>query len=81
MCNVLAIGDVHIKVNNLPEAEEMISRLTQLAIDRHPDLIVCLGDVLDRHATIHVQCLMLAEIMVAELSQVAPFFLIVGNHD
>jgi len=81
MCNVLAIGDVHIKVNNLPEAEEMISRLTRLAKDRNPDLIVCLGDVLDRHATIHVQCLMLAERMVAELSQIAPFFLIVGNHD
>lgn len=79
--NILAIGDVHIKVNNLPEAEELILRLTKLAEERKPDLIICLGDVLDRHSTIHVQCLMLAEKMTEALSKIAPFFLIVGNHD
>lgn len=81
MINVLTIGDVHIKVNNLPESEEMIRRLAQLAEERKPDFIVCMGDVLDRHSTIHVQCLMLAEKMVDVLSKIAPFFLVVGNHD
>jgi len=78
---VLTIGDVHIKVNNIVESEEMIKRLVKLAEERKPDFIVCLGDVLDRHSTIHVQCLMMAEKMTQELSKIAPFFLIVGNHD
>ena len=81
MIKVLTIGDVHIKVNNIVESEEMIERTVNLAKERKPDFIVCLGDVLDRHSTIHVQCLMMAEKMTQELSEIAPFFLIVGNHD
>jgi DNA repair exonuclease SbcCD nuclease subunit len=78
---VLTIGDVHIKVNNIPECKDMITRLVQLAQEKKPDFIVCLGDVLDRHSTIHVQCLMIAEEFTFQMSQIAPFFLIVGNHD
>lgn len=78
---VLCIGDVHIKVNNILESEEMIKRLVILAKERNPDFIVCLGDVLDRHSMIHVQCLMMAEKMTQLLSEIAPFFLIIGNHD
>jgi len=78
---VLTIGDVHIKVNNIPESLDMIERLVKLAKEKKPDFIVCLGDVLDRHSMIHVQCLMTAEKMTQKLSEIAPFFLIVGNHD
>lgn len=78
---VLTIGDVHIKVNNIPECTEMISRLVDLAKKESPDFIVCLGDVLDRHSNIHVQCLILAEKLTQAMSEIAPFFLLVGNHD
>ena len=78
---VLCIGDPHFKVNNIVESEMMIEKLKELCIERIPDFIVCMGDVLDRHSNIHVTCLMMAEKMVEILSQIAPLFLIIGNHD
>lgn len=79
--NVLCIGDIHVKTNNLLEIDEMTTKLIQLATERKPDFIVVLGDVLDRHATIHVACLMRAEKIILSLSKIAPVFLLIGNHD
>ncbi len=78
---VLCIGDPHIKTDNLSETELMIEELERLVDENRPDLIVCMGDILDRHSTIHVQCLIMAEKLVARLSKLAPFYLIIGNHD
>ena len=78
---VLCIGDIHIKVSNVPEIDEMTNKLVKLAQERKPNFIVLLGDILDRHATINVFCLMRAEKIVLSLSQIAPTFLLVGNHD
>ena len=41
MCDVLIIGDVHIKVNNLLESQELIDKLVELTKNRKPDFIVC----------------------------------------
>ena len=81
MVKVLCIGDPHIKVNNMVESEEMVKKLYDIVLEKKPDFIVCLGDVLDRHSNIHVSCLMMAEKMVDRLSSLAPFFLLIGNHD
>ncbi len=81
MVKVLCIGDPHIKVSNMVESEEMIEKLYNIVIEKKPDFIVCLGDVLDRHSNIHVSCLMMAEKMVDKLSSLVPFFLLIGNHD
>lgn len=81
MVSVLCIGDPHIKVNNMVDSEMMIERLEMLVKERKPDFVVCMGDVLDRHSNIHVSCLMMAEKMVDKLSQLCPFFLLIGNHD
>jgi DNA repair exonuclease SbcCD nuclease subunit len=78
---VLTIGDCHIKVNNIKETDDMIEKLVALSLKIKPDFIVCLGDILDRHATIHVIPLMRAEKLILSLSQIAPTFLLVGNHD
>ena len=77
----VVIGDVHIKVSNVPESEEMTKKLVELCKEREPNFIVLLGDVLDRHSTIHVHCLMRCEQLVLSLSKIAPTFLLVGNHD
>ncbi len=81
MVSVLCIGDPHIKVNNMIESEMMIEKLEILVRQRKPDFVVCMGDVLDRHSNIHVSCLMMAEKMVEKLSEICPFFLLIGNHD
>lgn len=78
---VLTIGDVHIKVNNVPEIDEMTNKLIELTKKEQPDFVVLLGDVLDRHSTIHVSCLMRAEKLVLSLSEIVPTFVLVGNHD
>lgn len=78
---VLCVGDIHVKVSNVPEIDQLKAKLNSLAEKLQPRFIVLLGDILDRHATIHVSCLMRAEAIVYELSQLAPVFLLVGNHD
>ena len=81
MTNVLCIGDPHFKVANAPETEEMINKLIELGNRIKPKFIVVLGDVLHRHETIHVNCLMRAEEMIRKLSEISPTYVIIGNHD
>ena len=78
---VLTIGDVHIKVNNVLEIDEMANKLIELTKKEQPNFVVLLGDILDRHSTIHVSCLMRAENLVLALSKLVPTFVLVGNHD
>ena len=78
---VLVIGDPHFKVCNIPESDQMTINLVKLAKEKQPTLIVCLGDILHRHETIHVSPLMRAETMIKQLSEIAPTFLLIGNHD
>ena len=78
---VLCIGDIHIKVSNVPEIEEMTKKILILVDERKPHIVILMGDILDRHATINVFCLLAAEKIVSELSKLVPTFLIIGNHD
>ena len=78
---VLVVGDPHIKVNNVVETDMMMQKLKDICLERKPDFIVLLGDILDRHSSIHVVPLMKAENMILTLSQIAPTFVIIGNHD
>jgi DNA repair exonuclease SbcCD nuclease subunit len=78
---VLAIGDPHFKVGNIPESDDMVDKLIKVAKNIQPKFIVVLGDILHRHEKIHVSPLMRAEKMVRLLSQIAPTFVLVGNHD
>ena len=47
--NVLFIGDQHFKTDNIPEVELFIQKITQLAEEKKPDLILVAGDLLDTH--------------------------------
>ncbi len=78
---VLTIGDPHFKVDNVPESDEMVSKLVKLAQTVSPKFIVVLGDILHRHEKIHVSPLMRAEKLIRLLSEIAPTFVLVGNHD
>ena len=78
---ILTIGDPHFRKNNVLESQEMVEKLLVVARNRHPKIIVVLGDVLHRHETINVFPLNRAEEMILNLSQIAPTFVLVGNHD
>ena len=77
----LVIGDPHFKVSNVKETTEMTRRILDIATQKQPHFIVCLGDVLDRHENIHVVPLEQATLFLNGLRQIAPLYVIIGNHD
>lgn len=79
--SVLVIGDPHFKVSNVKDTDRMSEEILKIAKDKKPTFIVCLGDVLDRHETIHVTPLSRASEFLYSLTQVARTFVIIGNHD
>ena len=78
---VLVIGDTHFKHNRLKEGQEFVDVCVSRARTEAPDFIVCLGDTLDAHNIVHVQPHKLAFEFLKQLSQIAPTYLIIGNHD
>ena len=78
---VITIGDPHFKVNNIHESKAMTENLVSMVKQMKPDIIVCLGDILDRHETIHVTPLTLAIEFLEKLKNIAPLYVIIGNHD
>lgn len=81
MIKVLTIGDPHFKTDNVVEMDEMVNKIVKVAKEILPTFIVVLGDVLHRHEKIHVIPLMRAEFFIKLLSEVAPTFVLIGNHD
>lgn len=78
---VLVIGDPHIRISHIPEAELFIERIEKLAKEKKPDLIVLLADTLDSHEKIHTTCLNKAYELIEKLSNISTFYTLVGNHD
>lgn len=78
---VLAIGDQHFKVDNIPEVELFIEKIEKLANTERPDLIVCLGDLLHTHERVHVAPLNKAYEFIDRMRKVAKTYVLVGNHD
>lgn len=77
----LVIGDPHFKVTEMIASCEMGDAIVKIAKDQKPDFIVCLGDTLDRHETIHSNPLMAATKWLADLTEIAKVYLLIGNHD
>ena len=81
MISCLTIGDPHFKVKNACMSDLMVKKVIEIAQNRKPDFIVVLGDVLDRHESIHVDPLTRAINFLHQLEQIAPLYVIIGNHD
>ena len=81
MVRCLVIGDPHFKVTEMIASQEMAKAILDIARKENPDFIVCLGDTLDRHETIHTNPLTVATQWLAELSSIAKVYLLIGNHD
>jgi len=78
---VLVIGDPHFKVSNFKETEDMCKAILIKAKELLPDIIVVLGDVLDRHETIHVSPLTRSINFLDKLRNISPLYVLIGNHD
>ena len=80
---ILAIGDPHFKKDNQLETDLMITALIKLVIESKPDIIVVLGDVLDRFETIKSDPLTRANRFLNQLrdSFTGHLVVLIGNHD
>lgn len=78
---ILAIGDPHFKVSNVQDSTQMVTAILKLANELKPTFVVVLGDVLDRHETIHVTPLTQATKFLKALAEIAPLYVLIGNHD
>lgn len=81
MTTVLFIGDPHFQVSNIPEVELFIEKMTRLAEEKKPDLIVIAGDLLHTHERLHSIPLNKAYEFVDKMRHITETFVLVGNHD
>lgn len=79
--SAIVIGDPHFKVSNVKETEGMSEAIIKTVLERKPDFIVVLGDVLDRHETIHVSPLTRATDFLSKLKDITHTYVLIGNHD
>lgn len=81
MLKILVIGDPHFKVSNVNQTTLMAKNIIHVALTTKPDLIVVLGDTLDRHELIDMIPLLHAVDFLHQLQDIAPLYVLIGNHD
>lgn len=78
---VLFIGDPHFMITNIPEVELFITRMTKLALEKKPNLIIIAGDLLHTHERLHTLPLNKAYEFVDKMRGISKTYVLVGNHD
>lgn len=78
---ILAIGDVHIKQNNLTLIDVLNQQLRKICQKYKPDTIILLGDILHDHSRVFTPCLNKALLLIETLREFCQVIIIVGNHD
>ena len=81
MTTTLFIGDQHFKTTNIPEVELFIKKITELAEEKKPDIIVLGGDLLDCHERLHTVPLNKAYELINNMRRISKTYVLVGNHD
>ena len=77
----IIIGDPHFQVTNIPEVNAFIESIEKHTIQKNPDFIVILGDVLHTHERIHSIPLNKAYEFIDKMRKIAKTYVLVGNHD
>jgi DNA repair exonuclease SbcCD nuclease subunit len=79
--SVIAIGDQHFKCDNMEEVDKFIEKIEELALEKNPDFIVLLGDLLHTHEKIHCSPLNKAYEFIDKMRKISKTYILVGNHD
>lgn len=82
--NILCIGDLHIRVENIAAVDLLETQLAAILDARRGalDAVVVLGDVLHHHERLHTTPLNRAHKLFKALASFGvPVFVLVGNHD
>lgn len=78
---ILAIGDLHIRHNNVEDTMQLSVSLQRLVREMRPDIVVLLGDILHTHERVHSMALNRAYELIHKLREYAHVYILVGNHD
>jgi DNA repair exonuclease SbcCD nuclease subunit len=78
---VLAVGDQHFKIDNIPLINKFIKRTIDIINDKKPDFVVLLGDLLHTHERIHTLPLNKAYEFIDSVRKLCKTYILVGNHD
>jgi len=78
---VLVIGDPHFHKDEEKRYRQMVEHTISIAEYLKPDLIVNLGDTLNRHEMAHSLPHSMAIEWMAKLKDIAPLLVLIGNHD
>jgi len=78
---ILFIGDPHFQINNLTEVDLFLVKITTLAKEKQPDIIIIAGDLLHTHERLHTIALNKAYDLVNIMREISPTYVLVGNHD
>lgn len=78
---IIAVGDIHIKKENIQLVDIFTEKLVKLAEEQKPDLIVLLGDMYDYFEKMYVVTQNRGYKLVRLLKAIAPVIILVGNHE
>ena len=78
---VFVIGDLHFRKNFLTEGREFSIRCTNAIKKYAPDFIVILGDTLHTNDKTTQKPFGMAYYFIEAVSEIAPVYLLIGNHD
>jgi DNA repair exonuclease SbcCD nuclease subunit len=81
MSRIIAIGDPHFQISNIPEVKSFVQKCIEYCTLIEPDIIVVLGDLLHTHERLHSLVLNEAHEFIKQLSKISSTYVIVGNHD
>jgi DNA repair exonuclease SbcCD nuclease subunit len=77
----LVIGDPHFRTSTFLLMQRFIDETLQLVRTENPDIIVVLGDILDRHELMHQVPFGQAIMWLNSLASLAYTVVLIGNHD
>lgn len=77
----LCIGDMHYKISNSEDTEQMEKEVFRVLDDLKPDACVIMGDSLDTHEKIHSKVLSRVVTFITLLAKKIKVYLLIGNHD
>ena len=78
---LLLIGDPHFKLNNVDKTNTLLQDVLKYVDDWGVHVVICLGDILDRHENAHVHVHQRATKFLISLANKVPTILLIGNHD
>jgi DNA repair exonuclease SbcCD nuclease subunit len=78
---ILFIGDPHIKTDNGESVDLLLLEIRRITSDEKYDMIIVGGDVMHYHERLFTQALNKSLQFMDTLRQIAPTYVLIGNHD